>query len=157
MEKEIKKEQKLNNKGFSLVELIIVMAIMAILIGVVGTQVIPYMNNAKESKDNQVISSIATAAVTAATECAEKWDTSKECKFDLFKGQPADEFGKAVQKRIQELTYKEIGDKDKGLQRDLKSEEGNKVTDVEIKITKSEVTVTTKGGTLETITSPIGQ
>ncbi|MBQ6094530.1 MAG: prepilin-type N-terminal cleavage/methylation domain-containing protein, partial [Lachnospiraceae bacterium] len=37
--------KKLNNKGFSLVELIIVIAIMAILVGVVGTQVIPYLEN----------------------------------------------------------------------------------------------------------------
>ena len=39
--------KKLNNKGFSLVELIIVIAIMAILVGVVGTQVIPYLERSR--------------------------------------------------------------------------------------------------------------
>ena len=43
-----KKEQK-DNRGFSLVELIIVIAIMAILVGIVGTQVIPYIDKAYSS------------------------------------------------------------------------------------------------------------
>lgn len=60
-------------KGFSLVELIIVMAIMAILVGVVASQVIPYMEKSRQAKDQQQLSGLATditaslasAAVTA--------------------------------------------------------------------------------------------
>ena len=44
------KNEKKDNKGFSLVELIIVIAIMAILVGIVGTQVIPYINKSKIEK-----------------------------------------------------------------------------------------------------------
>jgi prepilin-type N-terminal cleavage/methylation domain-containing protein len=62
--------KKLNNKGFSLVELIIVIAIMAILIGVVGTQVIPYLENSRKAKDNQVFSSWNTAGMSAYTSSA---------------------------------------------------------------------------------------
>ena len=62
------KKAKKDNKGFSLVELIIVIAIMAILVGIVGTQVIPYINKSKVSKDQQVLNSISTAAVTAYSE-----------------------------------------------------------------------------------------
>lgn len=156
MEKEIKKEQKLNNKGFSLVELIIVIAIMAILVGVVGTQVIPYMNSAREAKDEQVLSSIATAAVTAVTECAEDWDTTKPYTIDLFGNAPAEEFGKKVQARLKELTYSELGDATKGLKKDLKSTKGGKVTGIEIKITKDKVTVTATGTGLEPVESTIG-
>lgn len=58
-------DRKKNNKGFSLVELIIVIAIMAILVGVVGTQVVPYIENSREAKDNQVLSSYCTAATSA--------------------------------------------------------------------------------------------
>lgn len=61
----MKTRTELNNKGFSLVELIIVIAIMAILVGVVGTQVIPYMENSKQAKDIQILSSYATAGVMA--------------------------------------------------------------------------------------------
>lgn len=54
-----------DQKGFSLVELIIVIAIMAVLVGTVGAQVIPYMNNAKKARDIQILSSYATAGVIA--------------------------------------------------------------------------------------------
>ena len=57
--------KKKDNKGFSLVELIIVIAIMAILVGVVGTQVVPYLNKSKYAKDQQILSAFATAAVSA--------------------------------------------------------------------------------------------
>lgn len=55
----------MGNRGFSLIELIIVIAVMAILIGIVGTQVVPYLNRAREAKDMQIINSYCTAAVTA--------------------------------------------------------------------------------------------
>ncbi|MCR5587482.1 MAG: type II secretion system GspH family protein, partial [Lachnospiraceae bacterium] len=47
-----------NKKGFSLVELIIVIAIMAILVGVVASQVIPYMEKSRKGKDQQQLSSL---------------------------------------------------------------------------------------------------
>lgn len=45
------KEKKLNNKGFSLVELIIVIAIMAVLIGVLAPQYLKYVEKSRESAD----------------------------------------------------------------------------------------------------------
>lgn len=66
------KNEKKDNKGFSLVELIIVIAIMAILVGIVGTQVLPYINKSKEAKDFQIINSYGTAATTAYSSNAEK-------------------------------------------------------------------------------------
>jgi len=61
----MKKRNKLNNKGFSLVELIIVMAIMAILVGAVTPQVIKYVEKSRETKDLQVLQTVFTAAQTA--------------------------------------------------------------------------------------------
>ena len=55
------KNCKLKN-GFSLVELIIVIAIMAILIGVIALAVIPNIQRSKESKDISMLDSIASAA-----------------------------------------------------------------------------------------------
>lgn len=40
-------------------------AIMGILVGVVGTQVVPYMEKGREAKDQQILSSVATAITSA--------------------------------------------------------------------------------------------
>ena len=61
------KQKRMGNKGFSLVELIIVIAIMAILVGIVGTQVVPYLNRARQSADRELLSAYATAAMSAYT------------------------------------------------------------------------------------------
>lgn len=53
------------NKGFSLVELIIVIAIMAILVGVLAPQLIKYIEKSKVAADTQVVDSIHTAMLTA--------------------------------------------------------------------------------------------
>lgn len=58
-----------NNKGFSLVELIVVIAIMAVLMGILAPTLIGNIEKSRESKDLQNLDSIRQAAVTAmATE-----------------------------------------------------------------------------------------
>ena len=54
-------KKEMNNKGFSLVELIIVIAIMAILVGVLAPQFIKYVEKSRESTDLQNIEEIKTA------------------------------------------------------------------------------------------------
>lgn len=54
-----------NNKGFSLVELIIVIAIMAILVGVMAPQLIKYIEKSNVSSDTQLCDSVKTAITTA--------------------------------------------------------------------------------------------
>lgn len=62
--KRFKKEKK-NNKGFSLVELIVVIAIMAVLVGVLAPTLIGNIEKSRESKDLQNLDSIRQAVVTA--------------------------------------------------------------------------------------------
>ncbi len=68
MKKRIQKYLSGSNEGFSLVELIIVIAIMAILVGVVALAVIPYLEKSRESKDLQAIDTIASALATAVAD-----------------------------------------------------------------------------------------
>ena len=56
----------MNKKGFSLVELIIVIAIMAILVGVMAPQLIKYIEKTNESSDTQLCDTIRSALTTAA-------------------------------------------------------------------------------------------
>lgn len=54
-------EKKLNNKGFSLVELIIVIAIMAVLIGVLAPQYLKYVEKSRKSADLDAINAMISA------------------------------------------------------------------------------------------------
>lgn len=58
-------EKKMNNKGFSLVELIIVIAIMAVLIGVLAPQYLKYVKSSKISTDITNAEEIATSVSVA--------------------------------------------------------------------------------------------
>lgn len=55
------RKEKMNNKGFSLVELIIVIAIMAILVVILAPQYLKYVERSRNSTDYQNATSIVNA------------------------------------------------------------------------------------------------
>ena len=61
MRRKIQKYLSGEREGFSLIELIIVIAIMAILIGVVALVVLPYLESSRESTDRAALNEVATA------------------------------------------------------------------------------------------------
>ncbi len=61
-------KKEINNKGFSLVELIIVIAIMAILVGVLAPQFIKYVERSRQAADMQTIQELRTAIEVKAAD-----------------------------------------------------------------------------------------
>lgn len=59
MRRKIQKYLSGEREGFSLIELIIVIAIMAILIGVVALVVLPYLESSRESTDRAALNEVA--------------------------------------------------------------------------------------------------
>lgn len=57
--------KKMNNKGFSMVELIIVIAIMAILAGAIAPTLIKYVNKSRMSSDVSNAQTVATSIQSA--------------------------------------------------------------------------------------------
>lgn len=74
--------KKLNNKGFSLVELIIVIAIMVILVAVLSPVFTKYVERGRKSTDIQSASEIATAVQTALVDPFNNAKFPAGAKFD---------------------------------------------------------------------------
>lgn len=59
--------KKMNNKGFSLVELIIVIAIMAVLVGVLAPQFLKYVESSRVQKDESAVAEVQNAVMIACS------------------------------------------------------------------------------------------
>ena len=72
-----KKQKNLTNKGFSLVELIIVIAIMAVLVGVLAPQYIKYVEKSRASADAQQVEEFTGAMTVLASDVDVTLDSTK--------------------------------------------------------------------------------
>lgn len=87
----MKNQKTMGNKGFSLVELIVVIAIMAVLVGVLAPQFIKYVSSSKLSTDIQNAQQMKTAVevdyadgtITSTPVTISKDGTSLKCSTSL--------------------------------------------------------------------------
>ena len=68
MKKELKNTKRKNNKGFSLVELIVVIAIMAVLMAVLAPAMLRYVEKSRVQKDESAVSEVINAVNNALAE-----------------------------------------------------------------------------------------
>lgn len=105
-------QRKLNNKGFSLVELIIVIAIMAVLIGLLAPQFIKYVQRSKYSTDVKNGQEIATVIQTLIAD--NKLTESVSSSAVEFKtGQAAYDAGVGAGKLLAEAPKSKVSDNNK--------------------------------------------
>lgn len=79
-------KKEMNNKGFSLVELIIVVAIMAVLIGVLAPAYLQYVEKSKKTKDCGAVGSIMDACEIVAGDPAITWASGEAITITVNSG-----------------------------------------------------------------------
>lgn len=153
------KNEKKDNKGFSLVELIIVIAIMAILVGIVGTQVIPYIDKSRNAKDVQKLSGLCTDAMTAYSSNAATLDATSVYTIEIGDSVDVKKGGAADTDTTLKAAFEELNGIKKVSDLKLESKAGKDVTKVTITCqnTGDMITVTTtlKSGSKAKNFSPI--
>lgn len=71
-----KKQKTTTNKGFSLVELIVVIAIMAVLVAVLAPAMLRYVENSRKSTDASTVAGVVSTAQAAIIDEAIPGDTT---------------------------------------------------------------------------------
>lgn len=83
MRSNIRKDPGENNKGFTLVELIVVLVILAILAAILVPALLGYIDRAKSSQDILNARNLYTAAQTVASEFYAQGEEISEEKFNI--------------------------------------------------------------------------
>jgi len=78
-----------SNKGFSLIELIIVIAIMAVLVAVIAPVLLKYLEKSRVASDQSLLNTISAAITYAAMDPAVMDDPASEAYIGSFVATPA--------------------------------------------------------------------
>lgn len=137
--------KKMNNKGFSLVELIIVIAIMVILVGALAPQFFKYIEKSRQATDVQTAGTVYTVLVTALSDP----DVAAPDAADIVSGKYKLPTADGAAGTFKHEVWESLGKKTPTLQSKAYKTHGfdNIVisgTDVTITLTSSESTVPSK-------------
>lgn len=101
------RDKKKNNKGFTLVELVVVVAILAILVGLLAPQYTKYVERAKQSADANALENMVRAVELEATDPVTKLKPGTytikikdEVTLDPNSGDEADAIKKAIENSL---------------------------------------------------------
>ena len=146
MKKKLQKYLSGEREGFSLIELIIVIAIMAILIGVIALAVIPYLEKSRVGKDQQTVDTVYSAfqATIADQKITTDIDNLEIKPTDEATG-ASDEFLKAMAEALNATDKTDIG---KGTAAKLESKDAvnaNKIILCKFDADTGTITVQVKG------------
>ena len=152
------KKMKMNNKGFSLVELIIVIAIMAILAGALAPALIKYIAKSRRTADVNNANTIVTAVngalndETAYDELVAKAGNGTSVKFKI--DATNDKVEPSVGDNFDAIVKENVSGGLKGMKvKSTKDKSGTKITGTEfyvsVDVVSSEVKVTIGDGSGE--------
>ncbi len=127
MKNEMKKK---NNKGFSLVELIVVIAIMAVLMVVLAPAMLRYVEKTRVQKDESAVSEVANAAELALADEAIYAAANSATKITVTVGDDA-----AITAKADTTVFKDLAD-------DVKATVGEKIDFVSKQHASDEATIT---------------
>lgn len=113
MRRKIQKYLSGEREGFSLIELIIVIAIMAILIGVVALVVLPYLESSRESTDRAALNEVATAFKSAASVSVNSKYATEVNKMTTATASAS--LNADLKKKIESYLEKSLAETEKGL------------------------------------------
>lgn len=150
--------KKKNNKGFSLIELIIAIAILIILTGLLAPQFMKYIEKSREAKDMQTMDTVYSS-VQAALANEEAYDAAivltKDDETTPYKATLASLMGTTSANAFETEVKSLLGTADVSLKSKKATSDGVVCVAIQYKKGEGTITIPPKGDETESTTEPV--